>query len=167
MGGRGGIARQKATIRYRRLTFGALWLVMVGKVRYDIPDITGRRGPFQMNAMLEIKHYSKSYGGDRKAADDVSLSVMGGDIYGFIGHNGAGKTAAIRCAAGILPFEGGKIWSNGTDIRKDPLLVKRQTADLQDNPDLYDNRSGKAYLNFIADVFEDRWKEKNLLQTGW
>lgn len=90
----------------------------------------------------------------------LSIHAADGEIYGFIGHNGAGKTVAIRCAAGILPFEGGKIWINGTDIRKDPLLVKRQTAYLPDNPDLYDNRSGKAYLNFIADVFEDRWKEK-------
>ena len=40
--------------------------------------------------MLEIKHYTKSYGGGKKAADDISLSVMSGDIYGFIGHNGAG-----------------------------------------------------------------------------
>ncbi len=35
-------------------------------------------------AVLEIKNYSKSYGGGKKAADDVSLSVMSGDIYGFI-----------------------------------------------------------------------------------
>lgn len=90
----------------------------------------------------------------------LSIHAADGEIYGFIGHNGAGKTAAIRRAAGILPFEGGKIWINGTDIRKDPLLVKRQTAYLPDNPDLYDNMSGKAYLNFIADVSEDRWKEK-------
>ena len=40
-------------------------------------------------AMLEIKHYSKSYSGSKKAADDVSLTVESGDIYGFIGHNGA------------------------------------------------------------------------------
>ena len=42
------------------------------------------------NTMLEIRHYSKSYTEGKKAADDVSLSVMSGDIYGFIGHNGAG-----------------------------------------------------------------------------
>ena len=44
------------------------------------------------NAMLEIKGYSKIYGEGKKAADNVTLTVESGDIYGFIGHNGAGKS---------------------------------------------------------------------------
>ena len=126
---------------------------MVGKVRYDIPDITGRRGPFQMNAMLEIKHYSKSYGGDRKAADDVSLSVMGGDIYGFIGHNGAGKSTTIRAVVGVLDFTEGEIYIDGHSVKDDPMDCKRITAYIPDNPDLYENLTGIQYLNFVADVF--------------
>jgi len=52
--------------------------------------------------MLEISHYSKTYGGGKKAVDDVSLAVMPGDIYGFIGHNGAGKSTTIRAVVGVV-----------------------------------------------------------------
>ncbi len=44
-------------------------------------------------SMLEIRNYTKCYGEGKKAADNVSLSVESGDIYGFIGHNGAGKVS--------------------------------------------------------------------------
>ena len=53
-------------------------------------------------AILEIRHYSKSYGAGKKAVDDVSLVVMPGHIYGFIGHNGAGKSTTIRAVVGVL-----------------------------------------------------------------
>ena len=106
-----------------------------------------------MNAMLEIKHYSKSYGGDRKAADDVSLSVMGGDIYGFIGHNGAGKSTTIRAVVGVLDFTEGEIYIDGHSVKDDPMACKRITAYIPDNPDLYENLTGIQYLNFVADVF--------------
>ena len=59
--------------------------------------------------MLEIKHYSKAYGGGKRAADDVCLSVESGDIYGFIGHNGAGKSTTSRAVVGVLDFTGGEI----------------------------------------------------------
>ena len=57
--------------------------------------------------MLEIVHFSKSYGEGKKAVDDLSLSVLPGDIYGFIGHNGAGKSTTIRAVVGcwISPRE--------------------------------------------------------------
>ena len=43
------------------------------------------------NVVLDIKGYSKTYGGDKKAADNINLTVESGDIYGFIGHNGQGR----------------------------------------------------------------------------
>ena len=45
-----------------------------------------------MRTILQIEHLSKTYSGGKKAVDDLSLSVCEGDIYGFIGQNGAGKT---------------------------------------------------------------------------
>ena len=106
-----------------------------------------------MHAMLEIKHYSKSYGGDRKAADDVSLSVMGGDIYGFIGHNGAGKSTTIRAVVGVLDFTEGEIYIDGHSVKDDPMACKRITAYIPDNPDLYGYLTGIQYLNFLADIY--------------
>ena len=104
--------------------------------------------------MLEIRHYSKSYAEGKKAADDVSLTVEAGDIYGFIGHNGAGKSTTIRAVVGVLDFTEGEILIDGHSVKEDPMACKRITAYIPDNPDLYENLTGIQYLNFIADVFE-------------
>jgi ABC-2 type transport system ATP-binding protein len=104
--------------------------------------------------MLEIRHYSKSYAEGKKAADDVSLTVEAGDIYGFIGHNGAGKSTTIRAVVGVLDFTEGDILIDGHSVKDDPMACKRITAYIPDNPDLYENLTGIQYLNFIADVFE-------------
>ena len=105
-------------------------------------------------AMLEIKNYSKSYGSDKKAADNVSLNVESGDIFGFIGHNGAGKSTTIRAVVGVLDFTEGEIFIDGHSVKDEPLECKKITAYIPDNPDLYENLTGIQYLNFIADVFE-------------
>ena len=105
------------------------------------------------NAMLEIKHYSKAYGKGKKAADDVSLTVESGDIYGFIGHNGAGKSTTIRAVVGVLDFTEGEIFIDGHSVKDEPMECKKITAYIPDNPDLYENLTGIQYLNFIADVF--------------
>lgn len=104
--------------------------------------------------VLEIKNYSKNYGGGKKAAQDVTLTVESGDIYGFIGHNGAGKSTTIRAVVGVLDFTEGEIFIDGKSVKKDPIACKRVTAYIPDNPDLYENLTGIQYLNFIADVFE-------------
>ena len=112
--------------------------------------------------MLKINNYTKSYGGGKKAADDVTLHVMPGDIYGFIGHNGAGKSTTIRAVVGVLDFEEGEILIDGHSVKTEPMACKRVTAYIPDNPDLYENLTGIQYLNFVADVFdiseEDREK---------
>ncbi|MBQ6482299.1 MAG: ATP-binding cassette domain-containing protein, partial [Anaerolineaceae bacterium] len=86
--------------------------------------------------ILKIKNYSKSYGEGKKAADNVSLNVMSGDIYGFIGHNGAGKSTTIRAVVGVLDFTEGEILIDGHSVKTEPLECKRVTAYIPDNPDL-------------------------------
>ena len=75
-----------------------------------------------------------------------------GHIFGFIGHNGSGKSTTIRSVVGILEYESGMIEIDGLDIQKYPIEVKERTAFLPDNPDLYDNISAYQYLNFIGDM---------------
>lgn len=110
--------------------------------------------------MLEIKNYTKIYGGNKKAADDICLKVEAGDIFGFIGHNGAGKSTTIRAVVGVLDFETGDIFIDGKSVKTDPLWCKRVTAYIPDNPDLYEHMTGIQYLNFIADVFGVGAKER-------
>jgi len=104
--------------------------------------------------MLEIKNYTQTYGGDKKACDNVSLTVNAGDIFGFIGHNGAGKSTAIKAVVGVLDFEEGEILIDGHSIRKEPVECKKNIAYIPDNPDLYENLTGIQYLNFVADIYE-------------
>ncbi|MBR4344631.1 MAG: ABC transporter ATP-binding protein [Lachnospiraceae bacterium] len=110
--------------------------------------------------VLEIKNYSKTYGEGKRAADNVTLTVMEGDIYGFIGHNGAGKSTTIRAVVGVLDFTEGDIFIDGHSVKDEPMECKRITAYIPDNPDLYENLTGIQYLNFIADVFEIGSKER-------
>ena len=104
-------------------------------------------------SILEIKNYSKSYSQGKKAADNISLTVESGDLYGFIGHNGAGKSTTIRGIVGVLEFEEGEIYIDGHSVKTEPLECKQLTAYIPDNPDLYENLTGIQYLNFVADVF--------------
>ena len=105
------------------------------------------------NVVLEIKKYSKSYTGTVKVVDDISLIVESGDIYGFIGHNGAGKSTTIRAIVGVLDFEEGEIYIDGHSVKDEPIECKKNLAYIPDNPDLYENLTGIQYLNFISDVF--------------
>src|SRR6476620_4430259 len=103
--------------------------------------------------MLEIINFSKTYKGGKKAVDDLSLTVQAGDIFGFIGHNGAGKSTTIKSLVGVIDFEEGEIFVDGHSVKKDPITCKKIMAYIPDNPDLYEQLTGIQYLNFVADVF--------------
>ena len=102
--------------------------------------------------MLTIQHLTKRYG-EKKAVDDLSLHIAPGEIYGFIGHNGAGKNTTLKSVVGILQFDEGEITIDGHSVKADPLTCKRELAYIPDNPDLYDFMTGIKYLNFVADIF--------------
>ncbi|WP_144561203.1 ABC transporter ATP-binding protein [Bacillus mycoides] len=103
--------------------------------------------------MLEIINFSKTYKGGKKAVDDLSLTVQAGDIFGFIGHNGAGKSTTIKSLVGVIDFEEGEIFVDGRSVKKDPIACKKIMAYIPDNPDLYEQLTGIQYLNFVADIF--------------
>ena len=104
--------------------------------------------------VLEIKNYTKVYGEGKKACDNVNLTVEAGDIFGFIGHNGAGKSTTIKAVVGVLDFTEGEIFIDGHSVKSEPLECKKLTAYIPDNPDLYENLTGIQFLNFVADAFE-------------
>ena len=101
--------------------------------------------------MLKIEHLTKNYG-EKKAVDDLCLHIQPGEIYGFIGHNGAGKTTTLKSCCGILQFDSGEIYVDGSSIKEDPLACKKKIAYIPDNPDLYEFMTGIQYLNFVADI---------------
>ncbi len=103
-------------------------------------------------SVLRFENVTKKYG-NKVAVSALSLEINEGEICAFIGHNGAGKTTAIKACCGILPFEEGDIYINGHEIKREPLACKRDLSYIPDNPDLYDFMTGIAYLNFVADIF--------------
>ncbi len=116
-----------------------------------------------MQAILEIKNFTKTYSQNKKAADNLSLSVMPGEIHGFIGHNGAGKTTTIRAIVGVMDFNDGEILIAGHSIKKEPVKCKSLTAYIPDNPDIYDYITGIQYLNYMADMFSVEKKQREVL----
>ncbi len=103
--------------------------------------------------MLIINNLCKTYKGGKRAVDHLSIHVEAGDIFGFIGHNGAGKSTTIKAVVGVLDFEEGEILIQGHSIKTEPLRCKQQIAYIPDSPDLYEHLTGIQYLNFIADIF--------------
>lgn len=116
--------------------------------------------------MIEINNVSKTYNGVKRAIKDVSFKVDGGEIFGFIGHNGAGKTTMIKSIVGILDFEEGDILINGKSIKNNSIECKMDIAYVPDNPDLYENMRAIDFINFVCDMYEiDKdTRKKNILK---
>lgn len=106
------------------------------------------------NVILDIQHYSKSYDG-KPAVQDLTLSVKEGEIFGFIGHNGAGKSTTIKSIVGILStMDGGDITVSDMSVKEMRKECQKVMAYIPDNPDLYEYLTGIEYINFVADIFE-------------
>ena len=104
--------------------------------------------------MIEIKNVSKTYDGKKKVLKDASFKIEDGEIFAFIGHNGAGKTTMIKSIIGILDFEEGDILINNKSIKDNPVECKKIMAYVPDNPDLYENMKAIDFINFICDMYE-------------
>lgn len=111
--------------------------------------------------MIEIKNVTKVYNKEKKAIDNISLTINNGEIFGFIGHNGAGKTTTIKCMMGILNFEEGDILIDNVSIKKYAQTCKKIMAYIPDNPELYENLTGIQFINFVCDMYETSIEERN------
>jgi len=105
--------------------------------------------------MIDLQHITKTYAKNgKKAVDDLTLHVNGGELFGFIGPNGAGKTTTIKMMTGILKPDQGSITMAGHDLAAERLEAQRLIGFVPDGNDLYDRLSGLEYLNFMADVYQ-------------
>ena len=104
--------------------------------------------------MIEIKNVSKTYNGKKKVLKNVSFKIESGEIFAFIGHNGAGKTTMIKSIIGILDFDSGDIIINNYSIKSDPIKCKKEMAYVPDNPDLYENMRAIDFINFVCDMYD-------------
>ncbi len=89
-----------------------------------------------------------------QAVADVSLGVAPGEIVGFLGANGAGKTTTLRCVAGLLAPDAGRITVAGADLAREPRVAKARLGLVADRPFLYDTLSAREFLAFVAALYD-------------
>jgi len=105
--------------------------------------------------MIDLKNVTKTYAkNNKKAVDDLTLHVDGGELFGFIGPNGAGKTTTIKLMNGVLKPDSGTITMAGHNIAEDRIEAQKLIGFVPDGNDLYDRLTGMEYLNFMADVYQ-------------
>jgi ABC-2 type transport system ATP-binding protein len=106
-----------------------------------------------MGYAIEIDRLTKKFG-DFVAVDEISLSVESGEIFGFLGANGAGKTTAIRMLCGLLlPTSGGGI-VNGYDIYEESEKIKKSIGYMSQKFSLYKDLTGEENLWFYGSVYQ-------------
>ncbi len=105
-----------------------------------------------MAIAVEIRDLSKHFGAFR-AVDRVSLAVNEGEIFGFLGANGAGKSTTIRMLCGLLTPTSGTGLVLGTDVARDPESVKRKIGYMSQRFSLYDDLTVGQNLRFFGGVY--------------
>lgn len=113
-------------------------------------------------------HITKKFG-DFTAVDNISFEVSQGEIFGFLGANGAGKTTAMRIFCGLSAPTSGKASVAGFDIYRDTEKIKRNIGYMSQKFSLYENLTVKENLEFFGGIYgipkkELKTKSENLIQ---
>ena len=101
--------------------------------------------------MIKIDHLVKNYGKNR-AVDDISFEIGRGEIVGFLGQNGAGKSTTMNILTGYLSSTFGTVEIDGIDVLDDPKAAKKKIGYLPEQPPLYLDMTVEEYLSFGYDL---------------
>src|ERR1700681_295904 len=101
--------------------------------------------------MITTKNLSKRYG-DKLAVDDLTFSVAPGEVLGFLGANGAGKSTTMRMIAGFIAPSSGQVSVCGHDIEDAPVAAKSCMGYLPEGAPSYGEMTTAEFLDFVADV---------------
>lgn len=111
---------------------------------------------------VEVDNLTRKFG-DFTAVDSISLKVEYGEIFGFLGANGAGKTTAIRMLCGLLLPTSGMGRVAGFDVHRQPEMIKRSIGYMSQKFSLYPDLTGRENLNFYGAAYglsKDRIKKR-------
>jgi len=114
------------------------------------------------NMLLETRSLTKSFQG-RKVVNNLNLKVMKGDIYGFLGRNGQGKTTTIRLMTGLIFPDSGEVLIDGHQLRSNFKKAISNVGAIVESPSFYGYLSGydnlKLMANLVPDIKKDRIDE--------
>jgi ABC-2 type transport system ATP-binding protein len=113
---------------------------------------TARRAPENGEIAVEVEGLTKSFG-DKVVVRDLSMRVRRGQIYGFLGPNGSGKTTTLRMLCGLLTPDSGRGTALGYDILTDSEEIKRHVGYMTQRFSLYQDLSIQENLEFVARVY--------------
>ena len=102
--------------------------------------------------MIDFQQVHRSYG-DKVAVENLNLRVEAGQLYALLGHNGAGKTTAIKMLVGLIRPGSGTIRVGGHDIVSHTREATALVGYVPDQPFLYDKLSGREILHFIGRMY--------------
>ncbi|SET65368.1 ABC-2 type transport system ATP-binding protein [Enterococcus malodoratus] len=103
--------------------------------------------------MIELTGITKVYG-EKKALDNLSLTIKEGEIFGFLGHNGAGKSTTIKSLVSIIEPTSGEILFDGKNLKADRLAIKKKIAYVPDSPDMFLQLTANEYWDLISAAYE-------------
>lgn len=103
--------------------------------------------------MIELKDVTKIYD-QKKALDNLSLTIKAGEIFGFLGHNGAGKSTTIKSLVSIIEPTSGEILFDGKNLKTDRLAIKRKIAYVPDSPDMFLQLTANEYWDLISTAYD-------------
>jgi ABC-2 type transport system ATP-binding protein len=101
--------------------------------------------------MIKTNNLSKRYG-DKLAVDDLTFSVAPGEVLGFLGANGAGKSTTMRMIAGFIAPSSGQASVCGHDIEREPVAAKSCMGYLPEGAPSYGEMTVAEFLDFVADI---------------
>lgn len=115
-----------------------------------------------MSTIVNVKNLSKHFN-DIKAVNDLSFSIEQGQVYGFLGQNGAGKSTTIRMLLTLIKPTAGIIELFGLDLQKNRKEVLRQVGSIIERPDLYKYLTALENLRIFAAMSGVKVSEKELM----
>lgn len=115
-----------------------------------------------MSAVIQVKHLSKDFQ-DVKAVDDLSFTVEAGQVYGFLGQNGAGKSTTIRMLLTLIKPSSGEIELFGMNLQKHRREILKQVGAIIERPDLYKYLTALENLRIFAAMSGVKIPEKKLI----
>ena len=101
--------------------------------------------------MIKVEGLTKYYG-ERAAIRDLSFSIEKGEVIGFLGLNGAGKSTTLKVLGCVLLPTSGRVEIDGFDVTRDPHEIRKRIGFLPDTPPLYEEMTVEGYLAFVAQL---------------